>query len=358
MANRSQAAIRVQGLSKYYGPTKALDGVDIEVRPGEFLTLLGSSGSGKSTLLMIIAGFTHATAGGVFLDGRDITNLPPNKRNLGVVFQSYALFPHMTVGENVAYPLRVRGVSKAERDKRIRAALTMVQLAHLADRRIQQLSGGQKQRVALARAIVFEPRVILMDEPLSALDKKLREDMQVELRELHERLAMTTIYVTHDQREALTMSDRVAVMEHGEILQVDTPTMIYGAPSNSFVAGFMGDTALLDLDWSGEGLALAGQPLLHSGKLDRARKHKLVVRPELLRVVTETQDEPDNLFDGTVCNVIFVGDAHLIVIEMPGGKRLSVRRGLHDVMPLPEPGSELRVGLRLADTLVVPEHVR
>ena len=215
--------LRIRGLSKHYGRTTALHEVDLDVDSGEFITLLGPSGSGKTTLLMILAGFVRPNGGSVMVGGEEIIVMPPHKRNVGMVFQNYALFPHMNVFENIAFPLRQRRVERKETAERVQKVLELVHLAGYGERRTDQLSGGQRQRVALARAIVFEPRILLMDEPLSALDKKLREQMQIEIRHLHQRLGMTTVYVTHDQREAITMSDRIAVMNQGRIVQLDTP---------------------------------------------------------------------------------------------------------------------------------------
>ena len=239
-------------LVRFAGVQKSYDGVqlvvrqlDLDIRRGEFLTLLGPSGSGKTTTLMMLAGFESPTAGEILLDGRPITRTPPHKRNFGMVFQNYALFPHLTVGQNVAYPLTVRKVSKAEQATRVARALDMVRLQGLADRFPAQLSGGQQQRVALARALVFEPQLVLMDEPLGALDKQLREHMQIELKELHRQLGVTFVYVTHDQGEALTMSDRVAVFNDGRVQQIDVVDRLYEAPANRFVAGFVGDSTVL-----------------------------------------------------------------------------------------------------------------
>jgi putative spermidine/putrescine transport system ATP-binding protein len=233
--------ISIAGLRKSYGTYVALDDVGLDVAAGEFLTLLGPSGSGKTTLLMALAGFVRPERGPLTIGGHNITALPPNKRNIGVVFQNYALFPHMSVSANVEYPLRLRGVPKVQARERAEAALARVKLSGFGGRDIAALSGGQRQRVALARAIVFEPRVMLMDEPLSALDKNLREHMQFEIRKLHDDLGVTTIYVTHDQREALTMSDRIAVMDAGRIQQIGAPQDIYQRPTNRFVAEFMGE---------------------------------------------------------------------------------------------------------------------
>ena len=233
--------ISIADIRKTYGKYVALDDVSLDIAAGEFLTLLGPSGSGKTTLLMALAGFVRPESGLMTIGGRDVTPLPPNKRNIGVVFQNYALFPHMSVSGNVEYPLRLRGVAKAQARERAEVALARVKLAGFGARDIAALSGGQRQRVALARAIVFEPRVMLMDEPLSALDKNLREHMQFEIRKLHDDLGVTTIYVTHDQREALTMSDRIAVMDAGRIQQIGAPQDVYRRPRNRFVAEFMGE---------------------------------------------------------------------------------------------------------------------
>ncbi len=250
--------IAIRGVTKTYGRVHALDDVDLDIRSGEFLTLLGPSGSGKTTLLMVLAGFTRPDRGSVKFGEREVIRTPPHLRDVGMVFQNYALFPHMSVAGNVAYPLRMRGTPKAEIGRRVEQALEVVQLGGYGERRIDQLSGGQKQRVALARAIVFEPRILLMDEPLSALDKKLRDRMQIELRHLHDRLGMTTVYVTHDQREALTMSDRIAVINHGRLMQLDTPERIYDRPANRFVADFIGEFRLP-----------AGRPQRRVGRLCR-----------------------------------------------------------------------------------------
>ena len=238
--------VRFRGVEKTYdGRVNVVESLDLDIVTGEFLTLLGPSGSGKTTTLMMLAGFEEPTAGEILLKGRSLNRVPPFRRNMGVVFQNYALFPHMTVGENVAYPLRQRKVSRADMAARVRRALEMVELGHLADRRPAQLSGGQQQRVALARALVFEPDVVLMDEPLGALDKRLREQMQVEIKHLHRSLGMTFVYVTHDQSEALTMSDRVAVFHEGCIQQIAPAREVYEAPCNAFVADFIGENNAL-----------------------------------------------------------------------------------------------------------------
>jgi putative spermidine/putrescine transport system ATP-binding protein len=238
--------VRFSGVQKTYdGQTLVVRQLDLDIRRGEFLTLLGPSGSGKTTTLMMLAGFESPTEGEILLSGAPITRTPPHKRNFGMVFQNYALFPHLSVGANVAYPLSVRRVPREARAGRVARALDMVRLQGLQDRMPAQLSGGQQQRVALARALVFEPQLVLMDEPLGALDKQLREHMQIELKELHRQLGVTFVYVTHDQGEALTMSDRVAVFSEGRIQQIDAVAQLYEAPANRFVAGFVGDSTSL-----------------------------------------------------------------------------------------------------------------
>jgi spermidine/putrescine ABC transporter ATP-binding subunit len=238
-------SVSFQNISRHYGSVRAVDGVSLKAEPGEFVSLLGPSGSGKTTLLMMLAGFETPTAGRVLIGDTDVTDIAPNKRDIGMVFQKYALFPHMSVARNIAFPLRMRGIPRADRDRKIRHALEMVQLTGYEERMPAQLSGGQQQRVALARAIVFEPTVILMDEPLGALDRQLRQHMQVEIKLLQGRLGATVIYVTHDQEEALTMADRVAILNHGHIMQYGAPQDLYRSPSSSFVAGFLGEMNFL-----------------------------------------------------------------------------------------------------------------
>ena len=236
------AAVRFENVQKSYdGETLVVKDLNIDVAAGEFLTMLGPSGSGKTTSLMMLAGFEPATHGEIYINDRAINSVPPHKRGIGMVFQNYALFPHMTVAENLAFPLSVRGISKAEQKEKVQRALEMVELPQFGDRRPAQLSGGQQQRVAVARALVFEPELILMDEPLGALDKQLREQMQYEIKHIHENLGVTVVYVTHDQSEALTMSDRIAVFNDGVIQQLSTPDDLYERPMNAFVAGFIGE---------------------------------------------------------------------------------------------------------------------
>lgn len=238
--------IRFENISKSYGDVKIIENLELNIEKGEFISLLGPSGSGKTTLLMMLAGFESQTGGNIWLNEKSLNDLPSYKRNIGVVFQNYALFPHMSVGDNIAFPLKMRGVSKADIQTKVTKALEMVQLLPMKDRKPSQLSGGQQQRIALARALVFEPEVVLMDEPLGALDKQLREQMQLDIRELHKTLGLTIVFVTHDQQEALTMSDRIAVFNKGKIEQIGTPREIYDHPATRFVAEFIGETNLFE----------------------------------------------------------------------------------------------------------------
>lgn len=244
--NSSYAFVAFERVQKSYdGEILVVKDLNLRIGKGEFLTMLGPSGSGKTTCLMMLAGFETATHGDILLDGKSINNIPPHKRGIGMVFQNYALFPHMTVGENLSFPLEVRKIGKSEREDMVRAALDMVQMGDFANRRPSQLSGGQQQRIALARALVFKPELVLMDEPLGALDKQLREHMQYEIKHLHESLGITVVYVTHDQSEALTMSDRVAVFDDGRIQQLAAPDDLYERPENAFVAQFIGENNTL-----------------------------------------------------------------------------------------------------------------
>jgi putative spermidine/putrescine transport system ATP-binding protein len=323
----------------YDGETLVVRKLNLEIQRGEFLTLLGPSGSGKTTTLMMLAGFESPTTGEISLAGVPITRTPPHKRNFGMVFQNYALFPHMTVAENVAYPLSVRGLKRQEQRLKVAAALDMVQLEKLGSRYPSQLSGGQQQRVALARALVFEPQLVLMDEPLGALDKQLREHMQIELKELHRRLGVSFVYVTHDQSEALTMSDRVAVFNNGTVQQLDRVDRLYEAPANRFVAGFVGDTTVLDgvvLGGSATscmvGLAGGGRVTgvnvngAHSG--DQVR---CCIRPERLELTGVLNQA--NTFEATVADVIYFGDHLRLRCAVPGQPEATVKLplGSHEV---------------------------
>ncbi len=348
--------ITIRGVTKTYGSVHALDNVALDIRSGEFLTLLGPSGSGKTTLLMVLAGFTRPDQGSLKFGDDEVTRKPPHLRNVGMVFQNYALFPHMTVAGNVSYPLRLRGVPKSEIAERSELALETVQLGGYGTRRIDQLSGGQKQRVALARAIVFEPRILLMDEPLSALDKKLRDRMQIELRHLHEKLGMTTVYVTHDQREALTMSDRIAVINHGKLMQLDTPTRIYDNPANRFVADFIGESAFLPVTRDGGAVLHAGQPL----KLAQAPPDGdllLMVRPERVKILSGDDTTGANRFAATVSDVVYQGDSFLMYTALADGTELTVRGVVRSatLAALPSVGGAITLGLDPEDTALISD---
>ena len=335
VSETTDSLVEFVGVEKTYdGETNVVKNLDLSIYRGEFLTLLGPSGSGKTTTLMMLAGFEEPTAGDIQLNGRSLQRVPPYKRNMGVVFQNYALFPHKTVAENVAYPLVQRRLSKAALGERTTQALKMVELDHLAERRPRQLSGGQQQRVALARALVFEPELVLMDEPLGALDKKLREQMQIEIKHLHEQLDMTVVYVTHDQSEALTMSDRVAVFNDGVVRQIDDPRTIYEFPDNSFVANFIGENNNLD----GVVLSIDGDVCsvrLDTGEEVTARainvngvgsRTRLSVRPERLYLSIDGR-ETANRLTVEVGEIIYGGDHSMIRLTRPAGDDLMAKAG-------------------------------
>ncbi len=317
--------ITVRGVVKTYGDTTALDRVDLDVASGEFMTLLGPSGSGKTTLLMVLAGFIRPDDGSVRFGEREVVRLAPHKRDVGMVFQNYALFPHLDVAANIAYPLKLRRVPAAEAAQRVEAALDMVELGGMGKRRVHELSGGQRQRVALARAIVFEPRIVLMDEPLSALDKQLRDHMQIELRRLHDKLGMTTIYVTHDQREALTMSDRIAVIAGGRVQQVDTPRGLYERPANRFVAEFIGESALLGVDVRDGICHCAGVPLTGATWPAGGTPRHLLLRPERVYLTDAAAQDGHHVLAARIVDVIYQGDSFLVQGTLADGARISAR---------------------------------
>ncbi len=358
MTNTSSDAlpINVRNVTKTYGDVYALDDVSLDVQSGEFLTLLGPSGSGKTTLLMVLAGFTRPDKGSLKFGEDEVIRKPPHLRDVGMVFQNYALFPHMTVAGNVGYPLRLRKVPKPEAADRIERALETVQLGGYGDRRIDQLSGGQKQRVALARAIVFEPRILLMDEPLSALDKKLRDRMQIELRHLHEQLGMTTVYVTHDQREALTMSDRIAVVNHGRIMQLATPQGLYDQPENKFVADFIGESAFIPVTRDGDTLRAAGVDVTVSCSIPEATAMSLMIRPERLHLVSgDAKDQ--NIFDAMVSEIVYQGDSFLLYANLRDGTEIAMRGALRadTFAGLPKIGDAVKLGVDHKDTVVIAD---
>ena len=340
--------LEIEGVSKTFGEVTALADVSLGVTAGEFVTILGPSGSGKTTLLKVIAGFETADLGRVRVDGADVTDLDPALRNIGMVFQNYALFPHLSVARNVGYPLVMRGLAKREIGKRVAEALDMVELGSMAERLPKQLSGGQQQRVALARAAVFQPRLLLLDEPFGALDRKLREQMQLEVRRLQRRLGLTTLFITHDQEEALIMSDRVAVMDKGRLQQVGPPHDIYEAPATSFIADFIGESNLL------AGTVEAGSNGVLRVRLERGRTIEVASRPDLqahvgqrVRVMVRPERFVDlagggtsaalNRIDGVVAESAYIGVSDKLRISTPEGLEVLVR--------LPSGPSSRRYGL-------------
>lgn len=315
--------VALNRLQKRYGSAVAVSDVSLSISPGEFISLLGPSGSGKTTTLMMIAGFEMPDSGHVLLDGNDITHLPAHRRELGVIFQNYALFPHMTVAENIAYPLRMRRMAKPEVESRLRRILDQVHLGALASRYPHQMSGGQQQRVAIARALVFDPPVLLLDEPLGALDKKLRQHLRNEIKTLHKEVGKTMIYVTHDQDEALAMSDRVAVMHEGRIRQVSAPQDIYRRPTDLFVAGFVGEVNLIPAKiTSGIVCAPTGEilpaQLWHGADGDAT----LCVRPEHLQLIKDVAGASEGL-KGCLAAMTFVGDATVYEFRSQSGLQLT-----------------------------------
>jgi putative spermidine/putrescine transport system ATP-binding protein len=353
----SSAYVKFERVQKSYdGETLVVKDLNLDVAQGEFLTMLGPSGSGKTTCLMMLAGFETATHGEIYLDGQPINNVAPHKRNIGMVFQNYALFPHMTIAENLAFPLEVRKVDKSTAEKSVQRALEMVRLGGFGQRRPAQLSGGQQQRVAVARALVFEPKLVLMDEPLGALDKNLREEMQYEIKHLHEELGITMVYVTHDQSEALTMSNRIAVFEDGVIQQLATPSVLYEKPDNAFVAQFIGENNRL----TGTVEAIEDSVCtvrVDSGEIVKALRINvgkagdrttLSLRPERV-AIGELAAEFPNRFDAKVLELIYLGD-HIRT-------RISVCQHDDFIVKVPNssgdiqlnPGSTVNVGWQMED---------
>jgi putative spermidine/putrescine transport system ATP-binding protein len=331
------AAVRLTGLHKAYGKVTAVAGVDLEIGEGEFFTMLGPSGSGKTTLLRLIAGFERPDAGQVELGGTDVTRQPPYARNVNTVFQDYALFPHMSVAENIEYGLRGKRVPRAQRRARAEAGLEMVRLAGLGARKPAQLSGGQRQRVALARAIVNEPKVLLLDEPLGALDLKLRQEMQLELKRIQREVGITFIYVTHDQEEALTMSDRVAVFNHGRIEQLADPVTVYERPASEFVAGFIGVSNLIE----------------RGGR-------RFTIRPEKIQLLSDAAPVPPGMDSaaGRIEEVTYLGVLTRYVVALGGGERLTVARQNAATADADSPGGRgaaVRVAWHAEHTFQIPK---
>lgn len=342
----------------YDGEHLIVSDLNLDIRRGEFLTLLGPSGSGKTTCLMMLAGFETPTAGEIRLGQQVINKVPPHKRNIGMVFQNYALFPHMTVAENLRFPLAIRKLPAAEIDAKVKQALGMVRLEKFASRYPQQLSGGQQQRIALARALVFDPELVLMDEPLGALDKQLREHMQLEIKHIHENLGVTVVFVTHDQGEALTMSDRIAVFDKGIIQQIDSAETLYEEPANSFVASFIGENNALHgtvESISGERcqvrLDCGAQLQARTGNVSgHGARTMLSVRPERAFLVNE-QSPAANRFSAQVKEIIYLGDHVRVRLDLAGQHDFTVKT------PISQLDQELRAG-GMVQVAMAPEHVR
>ena len=336
----------------YDGETLVVRDLNLDIAKGEFLTMLGPSGSGKTTCLMMLAGFETATAGEIRLNGRPLNQVPPHRRGIGMVFQNYALFPHMTVGENLAFPLEVRRIAKAEREQRVRHALDMVQMGAFMTRRPAQLSGGQQQRIALARALVFDPDLVLMDEPLGALDKQLREHMQFEIKHLHQQLGITVVYVTHDQGEALTMSDRIAVFNDGRIQQLAAPEGLYERPENRFVASFVGENNTLNgtVETIGDGVCtvrLANGELLDAVPVNVSQpgeRTTVSIRPERVEFKPERLPPDSRTIEAEVLEFIYMGDIFRTRMRVAGEDDFVMKcRNSVDQVKL-TPGERIRVG--------------
>jgi len=321
-----QGEVRLEELTKSFGDVVAVDGIDIHMPPAEFFTLLGPSGCGKTTTLRMIAGFERPTSGRIMLDGTDVAQTPPHKRNVNTVFQSYALFPHLDVAGNVAFGLKYQRLTKEERRRKVKGILELVRLSGFEDRKPEQLSGGQQQRVALARALILTPQVLLLDEPLGALDARLRKDLQVELKAIQHDIGITFVFVTHDQEEALTMSDRIALMNSGRVEQAGSPREIYEGPETEFVADFLGVSNLLEAQATADGSGCSlriGERTFHAaqGATDSRGEVKVMIRPE--RILLERHDTPgDNRMPGLVERAVFLGGLHEVHIRVLGGELL------------------------------------
>jgi putative spermidine/putrescine transport system ATP-binding protein len=352
--------LSVRALRKNYGTVKALAGVDLELHEGEFITLLGPSGSGKSTMLMTIAGLTQPDSGEVWIDGRLSTFLPPHKREIGVVFQNYALFPHLTVYENIAFPLRMRRRTRAQIDHEVTRVLGIVQLPNMAERYPRELSGGQQQRIALARCMVYQPPIILMDEPLGALDKKLRQQLQFEVRRLHQQFGISVLYVTHDQEEALAMSDRICLMNEGAVEQIGTPADLYFRPRSVFAADFLGESNLLDVNLLSTDGDLANVRAADGSLLRAACRQalagdriRLLVRPENLRVLA-ANESADNTLTGVVRDVILLGQVTKYFVRLSDGVEVSAASLTESGRPVQAPGMPVRLGFAAESAVCLP----
>jgi spermidine/putrescine transport system ATP-binding protein len=353
MSARRGGRVELVDLVKRFGDVAAVDGISLDIPAGEFFSLLGPSGCGKTTTLRIIAGFERPDAGRILLDGRDMAQTPPHRRPVNTVFQSYALFPHLNVRDNVAFGLRFQNVPKEEAHRQVATVLGLVQLAGFEERRPAQLSGGQQQRVALARALILNPDVLLLDEPLGSLDAKLRKALQLELKSIQEEIGITFVYVTHDQEEALTMSDRLAVMSEGRVVQVGPPREVYEEPADAYVADFLGVSNLMDARGLGGGRVRVGDVELAAGRgdTDATGDVRLVIRPERVRVEDRGTDRPNRL-PGMVERSVFVGPTVQVIVRLVGGQMIQAvetsrsgagSRSQGDAVSVHLPADDLRV---------------
>ena len=353
--------LQIRRLRKTYGSVVALAGADLEMKEGEFVTLLGPSGSGKTTMLLLIAGLIQPDAGEIWIDGRQSTYMPPHKRDLGMVFQNYALFPHMTLYENIAFPLRMRRLPESKIREEVQRVLATVKLSGVEDRLPSQLSGGQQQRIALARCLVYQPPIILMDEPLGALDKKLRQQLQLEIRQLHQRLGITVLYVTHDQEEALAMSDRICLMNEGEIEQIGTPGDLYFRPRTVFAADFLGESNLLDaiVTAASDGLVELEGPdrmpvkATMAQAIEPGQKVKFMVRPENLLVLA-AGEQADNQLTARLRDVILLGQVTKYYARLANGTDVAAAQLTRPGQATLEPGDEVRLGFDRESTVGLP----
>jgi putative spermidine/putrescine transport system ATP-binding protein len=360
-------ALVLRGLQKWFGDVPAVDGVDLDVRRGEFITLLGPSGSGKTTTLRMIAGFTQQSAGTIEIDGVDMSRVPPHRRDVGMIFQNYALFPHMTAAENIAFPLEMRHVSRDEIKRRVAEALSLVKLEGYGDRYPRQLSGGQQQRIAFGRAVVFQPRLLLMDEPLGALDKKLREALQLEVMHISRQLGATVVYVTHDQEEALVMSDRIAIFSQGRIEQLGRGDDLYDRPASLFVADFIGESNILHgrVERDGDGVWLrrndarlrVGTAQAERVAIASGKAAALVIRPERLRMTSADDAEVAvagrNVLEAVVRDALYLGSNRKYELTLTDGQTVSVRRQAEGAERAWQTGDHVRLTWDVDDAVLV-----
>jgi len=352
--NSNKKSVEVCNIVKRFGDFTAVDNVSINIAPGEFCSLLGPSGSGKTTMLKIIAGYEDPTEGTVKIDGQDVSNVPVAKRNIGMVFQNYALFPHMSIAKNIAFPLEMRKTPQDEIDRRVQDTLNIVGLGELGGRFPRELSGGQQQRVAVARALVFEPDILLMDEPLGALDKNMRQSMQFELKQLHQRIGVTVIYVTHDQEEALYLSDRVVVFNEGCVAQEAPPETLYNTPNSAFVANFLGECNLVPATENGDGVSLlSGRTLNLSLKGEKGTLNMIGIRPERM-TIGDAAKMCENQFDAVIEDVFFLGQGYKVIAKADGVNWTIVSQNRIS-MPKLTVGEQVLIGFDVEDIILISD---